>query len=164
MDLFGSLAMDWAGWSNKSDGKTSSQPSQMHQDSVVFPTAPCIPVPAEYMVGKAPETLLNEEKWEILIPTVSTALMESPSPLCCWVIMNICLKKKKRKKKSAGLFTKILSIFLWDIYFQQWKFRFSGFQVRQPITSVRSAYGQKSNVELPCFLVEQDFTPDFQCC
>lgn len=161
MDLFGSLAMDWAGWSNKSDGKTSSQPSQMHQDSVVFPTAPCIPVLAEYMVGKAPETLLNEEKWEILILTVSTALMESPSPLCCWVIMNICLKKKKEKKNLLDCSQRScqssceMSIF---------KNGSSGFQGRQPITSVRSAYGQKSNVELPCFLVEQDFTPDFQCC
>lgn len=40
----------------------------------------------------------------------------------------------------------------------------AGFQGRQSITNVRSAHGQKSNVELPCFLSEQDFTPDFQCC
>lgn len=35
----------------------------------------------------------------------------------------------------------------------------SGFQGKQPVTSVRFAHGQKSNVELPCFLMEQDFTP-----
>lgn len=65
----------------------------MHQDSV-FPAVPCIPVLSEYMVRKEPETLLNEEKQEILKPAVSTTLVEIPCPLCCWVIMSICLKKR----------------------------------------------------------------------
>lgn len=65
--------------------------------TVVFPTAPCIPVLSEYMAGKAPETLLNEEKGEILKPAVSATLVESPCPLCCWVIVNTCLNKKKKK-------------------------------------------------------------------
>lgn len=128
--------------------------------TVVFPTAPCIPVLAEYMVGKAPETLVNEEKWEILIPAVSTALMDSTCPLCCWVIVNICLEKKQKKNlldcsQRSCQSSHVMSVF---------KNGSSGFQGRQPIASVRSAHGQKSNIELPCFLVEQDFTPDFQCC
>lgn len=32
---------------------------------------------------------------------------------------------EKETKQSAGLLTKILSIFLWDVYFEEWKLRFS---------------------------------------
>lgn len=102
------MDMGWAEWSNGSGGKTKFSALPLSVSGLCcFPSSHVL---AEYLVGTLPGTL-QWKKGQILIPTVSAAVLEIPYTLCCWVIVNIS------KKISAGLFINILPIFVWDMYF-----------------------------------------------